>query len=119
MKNSKVIATGDANLCAERWRQDGYNKKGIASPLLQCLERNGLDIHNIGYTYQSDKVLPNGQVSQSALDHVYTSANIGDRVCAKKILNRSPSSSDFIQHEQEQKTVQAYGHEEEFKEFYT
>ena len=93
MKNSKVIATGDANLCAERWRQDGYNKKGIASPLLQCLERNGLDIHNIGYTYQSDKVLPNGQVSQSALDHVYTSANIGDRVCAKKILK---SSTDHL-----------------------
>ena len=67
----KIVITGDANLCAEKWLQDNYDKRSVAQPLQHCLEQNGLQIQDVGYTYQANHMLPNGDVPQSALDHVY------------------------------------------------
>ena len=51
---------GDANLCATKWLHDNYDRKSVAQPLLQCLEQNGLDIQDIGLTYQADHTTQGG-----------------------------------------------------------
>ena len=70
-----------------------YDKKVIANPLIECLNRNGLDIQNVGFTYQADRVGPSGLIIQSALHHVYTSSSIGGEVKINKLSN---SSTDHL-----------------------
>ena len=70
--NCKMITTGDANLCAQKWKLADFDKKSIANPLLECLEQNGLQINNVGLTYQADHASASGDVAHSALDHVYS-----------------------------------------------
>jgi exonuclease III len=36
---SKVIITGDANLCAMRWNETNYTHKNIANPLKNLLKK--------------------------------------------------------------------------------
>ena len=91
--NGKMIITGDANLCSEKWLKDDYDRKSTAQPLLQCLEINGLEVQKVGLTYQSDHLLPNGILPQSALDHVYSSETIKDLVQINKNL---VSSTDHL-----------------------
>jgi hypothetical protein len=87
--NDRIIVTGDANLCSSNWQKVDYDKKVIANPLIQCLNRNGLDIQNAGFTYQADRVGASGLIIQSALDHVYTSSSIGGEVKINKLSNSS------------------------------
>ena len=89
----KIISTGDANLCANKWLTEEYDRKSVAQPLIYCLEQNGLSIQDIGVTFQADHMLPSGAVAESALDHVYTSMVIKDCIETKKLLN---SSSDHL-----------------------
>ena len=89
----KIIITGDANLCANKWLTEEYDRKSVAQPLIHCLEQNGLSIQDIGVTFQADHMLPSGAVAESALDHVYTSMVIKDCIETKKLLN---SSSDHL-----------------------
>ena len=49
--NRGLIVLGDANLCANKWLDDDYDRKSVAQPLLECLEQNGLDIRDIGLIY--------------------------------------------------------------------
>jgi hypothetical protein len=66
------LITGDANLCADKWKLEDYDKKSIANPLLECLEQNGLQINNVGWTFQADHISANGIVSSSSIDLVYS-----------------------------------------------
>ena len=90
---SKTLIMGDANLCSNKWRGEDFDKKNISQPLIQCLEQNGLKIRDIGTTYQSDHIQSNGKIAHTALDHVYTSENLEDRVEVKKLLN---SATDHL-----------------------
>ena len=81
------------NLCAEKWQLDNFDKKSIANPLLRCLEANGMDIQNVGLTYQADHVSSNGTWASSALDHVYSSQTIRNLVQVKKLNN---SATDHL-----------------------
>ena len=89
----KIIITGDANLCADSWLRENYDRKSVAQPLQDCLLRNGLEIQNVGFTFQADHMQTSGMVSQSALDHVYNSVIIKDRITVNKLQN---SSSDHL-----------------------
>ena len=89
----KMIITGDANLCSDKWKMDNYNMKSIANPLLECLEQNGLQIQYVGKTYQADHTSADGTVASSALDHVYSSKNIEKSVSVRKLLS---SSTDHL-----------------------
>ena len=89
----KIILTGDANLCSEKWMLDGYERKSVAQPLQHCLEQNGLLTQKVGYTYQSDRTLPNGEIPRSALDHVYNSVTINEAITVKTHQN---SSTDHL-----------------------
>ena len=42
---SKLVVVGDANLCADKWKEDNFDRKSVAQPLLHCIEQNGLQIH--------------------------------------------------------------------------
>jgi exonuclease III len=92
-ETKKIIVTGDANLCTKKWLAEDYDRKSVAQPLLHCLEQNGLRVQDIGMTFQADHLQPNGQVAESALDHVYTSRTIEDCIKTRKILY---SSSDHL-----------------------
>ena len=90
---SKVIITGDANLCENKWMEDDFERKSVAKPLLECLVENGIQIQKVGLTYQADHVLANGTVPQSALDHVYSSEVIKDGI---KVRTLPTSSTDHL-----------------------
>ena len=89
----KIVITGDANLCSEKWLLKNYDRKSVAQPLQHCLEQNGLQIQKVGYTYQADHTLPNGEVPQSTLDRVYNSIVIKDAITVTKHQN---SSTDHL-----------------------
>ena len=91
--SSKIIIMGDANLCSNKWGRDDYDKKSISQPLIDCLTQNGMDVQELGNTFQADHACQNGTVAESALDHAYTSANIRDCVVCNKLPN---SSSDHL-----------------------
>ena len=91
--SEKIIITGDANLCADKWQLVDYDRKSVAQPLLDCLMRNGLKIQNIGATFQADFMRQSGTVTTSALDHVYSSDVIEDCIKCEKMKN---SSSDHL-----------------------
>ena len=84
-RNDKVILTGDANLCSEKWKELGFLHKNISIPLLQCLEQNDMTVHDVGLTYQADHVSKNGEVAQSAIDHVYYSCSLKKSIVVAKI----------------------------------
>ena len=91
--NCKMIITGDANLCAQKWKLADFDKKSIANPLLECLEQNGLQINNVGLTYQADHASASGDVAHSALDHVYSTETVEKSVQVRKISN---SATDHL-----------------------
>ena len=90
---SSLIVKVDANLCATKWLKDDYERKSVAQPLLQCLEQNGLDIRDIGLTYQADHMTLGGALPSSALDHVYTSETIENLIKTRKTQN---SATDHL-----------------------
>ena len=63
------------------------------NPLKNCIVRNGLDIHNIGNTYMADRILPDDNITESAIDHVYSSKKIRNQISAKTL---ETSSSDHL-----------------------
>ena len=67
---------GDANLDGNKWREDDYGLKRVVSPLIEVLDVNGLVCHQVGNTYQADHAQANGNIAESALDHVYTPINL-------------------------------------------
>ena len=52
----------------------------ISDVLKNSLEQCGIDIYDMGNTFQSDHLQSNGQVAMSLLDHVYHSKSITDRI---------------------------------------
>jgi exonuclease III len=90
---SKAIIMGDANLCSQKWQNKDFDKKNISQPLIQCLEKNGLKIQDVGTTYQSDNVQSNGKIAHTALDHVYVSESMVNRIQVKKLQN---SATDHL-----------------------
>ena len=61
---------GDANLCSIKWKDDSIIQKIVAAILKNSLEQSGLTNADIGITYMSDHAQTNGQIAESALDHV-------------------------------------------------
>ena len=91
--NNRIIITGDANLCSEKWNGENYLKKKISGPLLECLAQSGIKIADIGPTFQADHALPDGNVAESSIDHVYYSANLEEEIKWEKLAT---SSSDHV-----------------------
>ena len=85
----EMIILGDANLCSNKWNNSKFLQKNVAAPLKIALDRCGLLFKDIGNTYQSDHIVANGSVPESALDHVYSSKSLEDKIEVKKLSNGS------------------------------
>ena len=73
------------------WNEPKYIHANIASDLFLVLDTNGLKIETVGNTYQADHAQANGNIAESAIDHVYTrSKNIIE------IVKLENSSSDHL-----------------------
>ena len=61
--------------------------------MLECLVQSGIKIADIGPTFQADHALPDGNVAESSIDHVYYSANLEEEIKWEKLAT---SSSDHV-----------------------
>ena len=84
---------GCANLCSDKWFSTDFGNKKVAKSLQCTLERCGLKIAKIGNTFQSDHLKSNGAICESAIDHVYYSADFEHRLVTGTLKN---SSSDHL-----------------------
>ena len=85
----RVLIVGDMNLCSEKWNEKNYRYKSLSDPLLATLDTYGLNIANIGLTYEADHADVNGEYATSAIDHAYFSD-----ACETTSSTLSNSSSD-------------------------
>ena len=92
-KCANLLILGDANFCADRWHSPKFLNKKVARPLQNTLSRCGLKIADVGPTFQSDHLKIDGEVYGSALDHVYYSSSLENKLSIKSIKN---SSSDHL-----------------------
>ena len=55
-----------------KWLDPKYIHNKILSELFQVTDENGIKIQKVGNTYQADHAQANGNIAESAIDHVYT-----------------------------------------------
>ena len=91
--SKQIIITGDANLCTSKWRNSSFLHKNVSGPLISCLDEIGLEIAEIGPTFQADHILPNGIQAESNIDHVYYSSDLRQKITIEKLSN---SSTDHL-----------------------
>ena len=83
------VIMGDANLCSRKWKEEGFNYKSIAEPVLLVLEQNGFLIADIGTTYLADHAQASGAIAESAIDHIYSSKSLAENLKFSKLKNCS------------------------------
>ena len=81
------------NLCSEKWKEDKFSYKNIANILIETLEQCGLNIRNLGTTFTADGLRADGNVVMSAIDQIYVSDDLEEKVTTFKLTN---SSSDHV-----------------------
>ena len=99
---------GDANLCANKWNNPKFLLRNVAAPLKIAIDRCGLKCNEIGNTYQSDHLMANGTVAESAIDHVYSSKTLEDKLEVKKLPNGSSDHNPVITKFQKPYTKKIY-----------
>ena len=92
-ENKKVIVQGDANLCSTKWQEDGYGLSYISNELLSTLAMCGMEIVDVGNTYLADRLTSNGELIESAIDHVYHSVEFSKTLICTNLKN---SSTDHV-----------------------
>ena len=86
-KGTNIIILGDANLCADRWHFPKFVNKKFAKSLQNTLSRCGLKVADIGPTFQSDHLKIDDDIYGSALDHVYYSSALENKLVIKSLKN--------------------------------
>ena len=84
-RNKSVIKMGDANLCVDKWKEANCLRKILASILTSTLAQYGLEISDLGPTYQADHAQSNVDISESSIDHIYYSKEIVDIIMVYKL----------------------------------
>ena len=79
-KSCHIVILGDANLCSLKWNDPGFVNKNVAEVLKTMLEQEGLQILEIGLTYQADHAQANGNIASSALDYIYCSRDLVHKI---------------------------------------
>ena len=69
-----------ANLCADKWLSPNFLNKKFAKSLQNTLSRCGLKVADIGPTFQSDHLKIDGEIFGSALDHVFFSSALENKL---------------------------------------
>ena len=92
-KYENIMILGDANLDMNKWNEPKYKNAIVTQVLRDCLDSNGLIIENIGDTYIANHIQKNGNISTSAIDHIYHRIEKAGKITVKKITN---CSSDHL-----------------------
>ena len=71
-----MIILGDVNLDQNKWMETNFAHGRVANILKEALEENDILVCDLGNTYQANHAQRNGEVAESAIDHVYYSQNI-------------------------------------------
>ena len=86
-----MLSLFTANLDANKWNDLNYLHLRLVEDLFEVIDQHGLKIHDVRNTYQADHAQKNGNIAESAIDHVYTRYN--KEVIVTKLEN---SSSDHL-----------------------
>ena len=84
-ENKMVIVQGDANLCSNKWLEEGFGLREVSNELLSSLAMCGLEIMEVGNTYLADRLTADGSTIQSALDHTYVNTATKSRSSVSKL----------------------------------
>ena len=84
-KKKPIVALGDANLCSNKWYEETYPLRPIAAELQGALATCELTVAPLGLTYTADRLSPDGNLIQSALDHIYFSASLSEKIKCSKL----------------------------------
>ena len=76
---------GDANICANKWNNPQYRHHKVATELKNGLEQNGMMSIYMGNTYLADNMTQKGNIAESALDHIYITKEMKERVKGHKL----------------------------------
>ena len=88
-KYEYIMILGDANLDSNKWEESGYLHHKVTKILKGALNQNGLIIKEVGNSYVANHVQKNGNISESALDHVYAKEKLGNLITIDKLTNCS------------------------------
>ena len=92
--NKPTVILGDANLCMNKWDDDThYTHKDVANELKGTLAVSRLKPIDLGMTYLADRLTPDGDIIESAMDHTYISEELAKE---KKMKTSQESSSDHV-----------------------
>ena len=91
--NKPTIILGDANLCMKKWEEIDYPHKEIAHELTGALAMSGMQVMDVGMTYLADRLTQDGDIIESALDHIYVSTELANEIGARK---SEESSTDHV-----------------------
>ena len=77
----------------KKWEEIDYPHKEIAHELTGALAMSGMQVMDIGMTYLADRLTQDGDIIESALDHIYVSTELANEIGARK---SEESSTDHV-----------------------
>jgi hypothetical protein len=108
-EQKSIIILGDANLCCENWDAPQFQHKTVANELRETLVQCGLQVSKLGFTYTADHLSTDGEEIKSALDHIYYSGDLEQKLKMTTIpssaTDHSPIIAKFITNRKKQKTT--------------
>jgi hypothetical protein len=84
-ENKELLLLGDANICTMKWNETKYKHHKIATEIKNTLTQCGMKNMDIGITYMADNKNKNGEVTESALDHIYIRKEMEPRMTVRKL----------------------------------
>ena len=88
-----VIILGDANLCALRWDSPNFLHKRISEELRDTVTQCGMQLLDLGITYTADRLGAAGDEITSAIDHIYVTNELCQKLTFSKLDN---SATDHV-----------------------
>ena len=79
-EHKSMVILGDANLCCESWNSPGFLHKSVTNELRETLDQCGLLISKLGFTYTADRLSTDGEEIKSAIDHIYYSSDLEQKL---------------------------------------
>ena len=108
-EHKSIIILGDANLCCESWDAPQFQHKTVANELRETLVQCGLQVSKLGFTYTADHLSTNGEEIKSALDHIYYSGDLEQKLKMTTIpcsaTDHSPIIAKLITNGKKQRTT--------------
>ena len=83
-KCKNVLVLGDSNLDSNKWNEEKFLHKKVSTILRDSLDANDIRILKVGNSYLANHVQKNGNIAVSAIDHVYCSSNLEEKLGSQK-----------------------------------